>query len=118
MARHTSLHVWLRARLLVQLVGALTRSMRNAGDLRDQLRRAAISVASNIAEGAERGSDRDFLRFLRIADGSLAELEAQLTLAEDLGCAPLTDLRQVSATARDVGRMLGGLMAAIRERGG
>ncbi len=118
MARHTSLHVWLRARLLVQLVGTLTRSMRNAGDLRDQLRRAAISVASNIAEGAERGSDRDFLRFLRIADGSLAELEAQLTIAGDLGCASLADLRQVSATARDVGRMLGGLMAVIRERGG
>ena len=85
MANFTNLRVWQQARDLIKLVSQATAEMRAEGDLKSQLRRAAISVASNIAEGAER-SDRDFCRFLTIARGSNAEVEAQVTIAGDMGC--------------------------------
>src|SRR5690606_24402647 len=84
MARFTKLQVWQEARVLIRQVSALTRVMISEGDLVRQVRRAAISVASNLAEGSERGSDRDFLRFVRMANASCAEVEAQATIALDL----------------------------------
>jgi four helix bundle protein len=56
------------------------------GDLKSQMRRASISVASNIAEGSERGSSRELRRFLLFAQASNAEVEAQAMIAGDLGC--------------------------------
>jgi four helix bundle protein len=53
--------------------------------LKDQMTRAAISISSNIAEGAERGTDAEFIRYLRIAKGSAAELRTQLYIAHEIG---------------------------------
>lgn len=89
MARFNDLRVWQQARDLVRLVSLATADMRSEGDLKTQMRRAAISVASNIAEWSERGSDRDFLRFLAIARGSAAEVEGQAVIGSGLsgaGC--------------------------------
>jgi len=73
--------VWKRAcRLAVGVSGAFRDSKQFA--LRDQMQRAAISVPSNIAEGAERDSRQDFIRFLRIAKGSAAELRTQCYIAK------------------------------------
>ncbi len=109
MAKFTNLRVWQQARKLLKLVSTATADMRAEGDLKSQLRRAAISVASNIAEGAER-SDREFCRFLTIALGSNAEVEAQITIAGDLGLIdPVTVTTTLDLTDH-IGRMIRKLM--------
>ncbi|MGN6112408.1 MAG: four helix bundle protein [Luteimonas sp.] len=91
MRPHHELRVWQDAMALVAQLYALT-----AGFPKDerfgltaQMRRAAVSVPSNIAEGAARGSRKDFLRFLMFARGSLSELDTQTRIAGNLGfCNP------------------------------
>lgn len=84
--RHKNLTVWQDAVSLVTQVYRLTARFPDEEKfgLASQVRRSAVSVASNIAEGAARDSDKDFLRFLYIARGSLAELETQLQIANNL----------------------------------
>ena len=81
-----------------------------------QVRRAAVSVAANVAEGAERQSNKEFLQFLGVASGSLAEVETFLILAQRLGMATPAELRPVLSQAGDVGRMLNGLKRSLRTR--
>ncbi|MBA3699172.1 MAG: four helix bundle protein [Planctomycetes bacterium] len=117
MARFTTLHVWQQARDLLRLVSSATADMRAEGDLKSQMRRAAISIASNIAEGSERGSDREFRRFLCIAQASNAEVEAQATIAGDLGCIAPTTSAQLIEQSQRVGRMIARLVMAIDASG-
>ena len=117
MARFSQLKVWQEARTLLGLVSEATRRMRAEGDLKSQMRRAAISVASNIAEGAERGSDAEFRHFLAIARASNAEVEAQATIAGDLRCLAQTDADRVVRQCDLIGRMLNRLMAAMAPPG-
>jgi four helix bundle protein len=70
------------------------------------LRKTAISIPSNIAEGCGRHGDRELIRFLSIASGSAAELEYQLLLAHDLAYLPAQAHRQIDALVREVKRML------------
>ena len=109
MAKFTDLRVWQEARTLLKLVSTVTRDVRAEGDLKSQMRRAAISVASNIAEGAER-TDREFCRFLTIALGSNAEVEAQITIAGDLGIIDLTTMATMLDKTDHIGRMIRKLM--------
>ncbi len=90
--------------------------MRRYYGLCDQLRRSAVSVPSNIAEGNERGTNLDALRFLQVARGSLAELETQLELSRDFGSLPAADYDRVSPQVVRVGRLLGGLIKARQTR--
>lgn len=95
--------VWkLACRVAVQVYGDL-RDCRDFG-LRDQMTSAAVSIASNIAEGAERSSRPDFIRFLNIAKGSAAELRTQIYIATGIDVLTaaqqanhITDLRHLSA---------------------
>ena len=90
--------------------------MRAEGDLKSQMRRAAISITSNIAEGAER-TDRDFHRFLTIALGSNAELEIQAIMASDLGCLSKSVADQIVAHTTSIGRMTRRLMQYLAPPG-
>jgi len=78
--------------------------------------RSAISIPSNIAEGDERGTNKDALRFLQIARGSLAELETQLSIAEDLGLIPQPTVVQIAAQLDEVARLLGGTIKMRKAR--
>ena len=84
---HHDLQVWQLGMQLVKDVYAITHGFPDAErfGLSSQMRRAAVSIPSNIAEGAARQGDPEFLRFLFIARGSLCELETQVMIAHDLG---------------------------------
>jgi four helix bundle protein len=103
MKSHRDLDAWKRAMALARNVYAATQAFPpdERFGLTNQLRRAAVSVPSNIAEGAARGSPVEFIRFLHISLGSLAEVETQLLLASDLGyCVGGVDLLGQAADVR------------------
>jgi four helix bundle protein len=81
-----------------------------------QLRRAAVSVVSNIAEGAGRRNDRELARFLSIARGSVRELECQLLLSRDLGYIASDSWRVLDSDCQEVSQMLNGLMLKVRPK--
>ncbi|MGP1347924.1 MAG: four helix bundle protein [Phycisphaerales bacterium] len=112
---YKDLRVWqsaVEAALLVyELSKAFPREERFG--LTSQMRRSAVSVPSNIAEGYGRGTRQEYLRFLRMARGSLFELETQTMLAMRLGileCDPAARLGQI---LKDTGRILSGLIRSI-----
>jgi four helix bundle protein len=86
--------------------------------LANQLRRAAVSVASNIAEGKGRSTDKEFLLFLHHARGSVFEVETQLTIAGRLGYVTEAEARRMGTSAGEIARMLNGLIKAIKSIGG
>ena len=82
--------------------------------LRSQLRRAAVSVPSNIAEGHGRLSDKVFRVFLGQARGSLYEVETQLILSADLGFLPSADAQKLVSDCHEVGRLINGLVRSLK----
>lgn len=109
---YKDLLVWQKAMDLVVRIYILTGLFPNSETygLKSQLQRAAISVPSNIAEGQARGStNSEFSRFIRIALGSLAELDTQLELAIKLGYLPKDETEKASALALEIRKMLFGL---------
>jgi len=108
MRRFDSLQVWERSHAVVLDVYRLTRSFpaQERYGLTSQIRRAAVSVPTNIAEGSKRSSQRDFAHFLNIAEGSLAEVGYLVVLARDLGYMDPADARRIGAEAEEILRML------------
>jgi four helix bundle protein len=106
--RFEELVVYQRTRELVKEVYAVTRRPAFAKDwgLADQIRRAAVSILSNIAEGFERGSNTEFVQFLYIAKGSCGEVRAQLTVAMDQGYVTEAECERLSDTCRVISGML------------
>lgn len=111
--------VWQRAIDLTTDIYRLTEEFPRAEvyGLTSQLRRAAVSVASNIAEGSGRGSRKEFRQFLNTARGSLCEIETQLLIAGRLEFAAKDRLRNAEASAGEVGRMLNGLLQSLPGEG-
>jgi four helix bundle protein len=80
-----------------------------------QLRRAAVSVPSNIAEGQAHYTNREFVRFLRHSRGSLAEIETQLLIAQDRGYLSKTDADALIRQTDELGRVLSGLINSLKD---
>jgi four helix bundle protein len=114
--KHHDLLAWQRAISLVKLIYVETSRFpsHETFGLASQMRRAAVSVPGNIAEGAARGSNREFMRFLGIARGSLSELETYLVIARDLNY--LNDVEKTEQLIDDVFRLLGGLLNAQKRK--
>ena len=112
MGDYRQLSVWKRAHSLSLEVFRLTAAFPSSEryGLAAQLRRATTSVVSNIAEGCSRHSNRDEIRFFRIARGSVCELECQLLLSRDVGFLKVEVWNQLDDECHEVGRMLNGLI--------
>jgi four helix bundle protein len=82
-----------------------------------QIRRAAVSVPSNVIEGKARGSNKEYKRFLLISRGSLEEVKYQLLLAKDLKYIDEDKYKESIELAKEVGRMLNGLIVSIKPKG-
>ncbi|TXH04864.1 MAG: four helix bundle protein [Candidatus Moraniibacteriota bacterium] len=108
------LDVWKRSCLLAVAVYEALKNCSDCG-LKDQMQRAAVSIASNIAEGCERGG-KDFSRFLRIAQGSLAELRTQLYIAKKIGRFDDDNFSKLVAETKEIAKMLTGLRKSLTRR--
>jgi four helix bundle protein len=108
---------WKKARKLTKDIYRVTTATTFSRDftLSNQIRRAAISIMSNIAEGYERRGDNEFRRFLVIAKGSLGEVRTQLIIANDVGLLADEDFQQLSTQAAEVGKMLNGFIKYISQ---
>jgi four helix bundle protein len=116
--RFEDLIAWQKARKLTKEIDQATNQGKFAGDygLRDQIRRAAVSSMSNVAEGFERGGLVEFQRFLSIAKASCAELRTQLYVAMDVGYLDSDHFNELMAQAIEVGKIIGGLRASVDRR--
>lgn len=112
-----NLRVWQKSHSLTLGVYAATATFpkEEMFGLTSQMRRAAVSVAANIAEGACRDGRREFARFLQVAVGSAGELEYDLLLASDLGLLDRTQYAVLNEQATDIKRMLTGLIQKVRQ---
>ena len=115
--RFEDIDAWQKARELTRAVYMASEKGSFSEDvaLRDQIRRASISVMSNIAEGFERGGNREFLHFLSIAKGSVGEVRAQLYVALDQQYLTQKAFEDLADLAVRTTRLIGGLMAYLRQ---
>ena len=106
------LESWKKARKLTNAVYDATAAGRFTRDfgLKDQIRRASISILSNIAEGFERGGDKEFLQLLAVAKGSCGEVRSQLYIAIDQGYLHQDLFDELSERAAEIGRLISGMM--------
>jgi four helix bundle protein len=112
-----SLEVWKRAsRLAVQIYRVL-KDCRDHG-LKNQMTRAAVSIASNIAEGYERGTNKEFIRYLNIAKGSAGELRTQLYIAKEIDVITPEAMAELVEETRGIGAMLNKLAEARKSKAG
>lgn len=115
---HKKLDVWQEsvnfATHIYQITEMFPRS--ETYGLSSQMRRAAVSIPSNIAEGAARASPKEFAKFLNIAGGSVSELDTQLEIAYNLKYINLEQRREIDLKMESISSKLGGLICSIRKK--
>jgi four helix bundle protein len=112
---YRDLKVWQRSIQLPVAIYGLTRGFpgKELYGLTSQLRRAAVSVASNIAEGYGRASKGEYRQFVGIARGSVLEIQTQLVIAKELGFGKAVQMQTTEALAEETGKMLWALLQKI-----
>ena len=115
---YKDLIAWQKAMELVTAIYDVTEGFppHEQFGLVSQLRRAVVSVPSNIAEGKAHYSNRDFVRFLRHARGSLAEIETQILIAQRRQYLPATTTTKLSQELDELGRILSGLINSLNRK--
>ncbi|MBQ6972273.1 MAG: four helix bundle protein [Synergistaceae bacterium] len=116
-ARHyRELIVWQKAMKAARLTYSLVKKLpkEELYSLSDQMRRAAVSIPSNIAEGQARNTTKDFLHFLAIANGSRTELETQLLLCVEIGYLTEQEISETWNLLQEVGKMLHTMMRTLQ----
>jgi four helix bundle protein len=113
------LEIWRDARLLTRGIYQLTRHSTFSKDfaLRDQMRRAAVSIMSNIAEGFERGGNQEFIQFLYVAKASCGEVRSQLYVALDQSYVAPKDCDDASKSLRRLSIMISNLIDYLKRSG-
>ena len=118
METHKDLRVWQQSIGMVTSIYLMTQSFpkEEIFGLASQLRRASVSVPSNIAEGYARGSNKEKLHFLRISSGSISEVETQLMLSLNLGYIDQKKFDELSETITSVWKQLNSLISSIKKQ--
>ena len=118
METHKDLRVWQQSIEMVTSIYLMTQSFpkEEMFGLVSQLRRASVSVPSNIAEGYARGTDKEKLHFLRISSGSMSEVETQLLLSLNLGYIDQEKYNELSEIVTSVWKQLNSLISSIKKR--
>jgi four helix bundle protein len=113
---HKDLDVWKKSIDLVAQIYEISKNFpkEEMFGLQGQVRRAAISIPSNIAEGASRNSKKEFIQFLYVALGSASEVETQIILAQKIGY--LNDVNKILLNIEDIKKMLNGLISFLRKK--
>ena len=113
---HHNLEVWKRSLNFVTKIYKITAKYPNEEKfgLVSQMRRAAVSIPSNIAEGAARNSKKEFINFLHIAQGSSAELETQILISRNLSFIAPSDTDPLLQELEEISRMIIGLQNSLR----
>jgi four helix bundle protein len=115
--RFEDIEAWKRGRELTRRIYHITSKEKFVRDftLRDQIRRAAISITSNIAEGFERGGNREFIQFLAMAKGSASELKSQLYTALDAGYVDKKEFDEFYELAQSIVLLISGFIKYLQQ---
>jgi four helix bundle protein len=111
------LEAWKQSREISRLIYSVSSNGAFAKDfaLTNQIRRAAISIVSNIAEGFERNGDKEFIQFLTVAKGSCGEVRAQLYVAFDQGYVDEESFLNIQSKLEETSRMISGLIKYLKQ---
>ena len=114
--RFEDIDAWKKARELTKIIYEVTSQGKLATDfsLRDQLRRAAVSIMANIAEGFEREGNKEFRQFLATAKGSAGEVKALLYVAMDAGLTSMEQFQRIRTLADETSRLLAGFLRYLK----
>lgn len=110
------MEAWQKARELTKTIYAVSNDDQFSRDfgLRDQIRRASVSIMSNIAEGFGRSGNKEFIQFLSIAKGSASEVQAQLYVTLDAGYISQEQFQKLYSGTEKTARLIGGLLRYLR----
>ena len=115
---HKDLEVWKKSVSLVTSVYELTKGfpIEEIYGITNQIRRSAVSIPSNIAEGSARKGNKEYMQFLYISLGSLSELETQLIIANNLKYLSDNDFEWIAENMTEIGKMLIGLIRYVKKK--